>query len=80
MVECLNKAMDYMDQTVMADYQGFMEAGMSYYDSSADIGVLYQYPPAILLLWLHLFIVPEPLELQAVAAVWLPGLMLPGHC
>ena len=26
-----------MDQTVMADYQGFMEAGMSYYDSSADI-------------------------------------------
>lgn len=37
MIECLNKAMDYMDQTVMADYQGFMEAGMSYYDSSADI-------------------------------------------
>ena len=37
MVECLNKAMDYMDTTVMADYHGFMEAGVNYYNSSADI-------------------------------------------
>ena len=37
MIECLNKAMDYMDATVMADYQEFLKAGRNYYDSSADI-------------------------------------------
>lgn len=37
MVACLNKAMEYMNTTVMTDYQGFMDAGINYYNSSADI-------------------------------------------
>lgn len=37
MVDCLNKAMEYMNTTVRTDYQGFLDAGINYYNNSADI-------------------------------------------
>ena len=37
LVDCLNKAMDYMDTTVISDYENFLESGVKYHNSSKEI-------------------------------------------